>query len=258
MEINWFTVVAQVLNFFILVWLLRRYLYTPILKAIDDRERNISARLNDADVKKATAKKEQDDFHQKNVDFDQQKKDRMKKVVSETAAEREKLLNQARLDAESLAKLLATAAKEQQHHQHLELTRKIKEEVFAISRNVLADLATVELEEPLIHAFIKRLKALKGKELNAFKAAFEESSDSITVCSAFALPQQLQKELNQVIDDVLSTSTSVRFESTPAVIGGIELRTHEYKLAWSVSEYLRGFEEIVSQTDTPVLKKQNV
>jgi F-type H+-transporting ATPase subunit b len=48
MLIDWFTVVAQVLNFLILVWLLKRFLYRPILNAIDVREKRIAAEVADA------------------------------------------------------------------------------------------------------------------------------------------------------------------------------------------------------------------
>ena len=43
MPIDWFTVVAQAINFLILVWLLKRFLYKPILHAIDEREKGIAA-----------------------------------------------------------------------------------------------------------------------------------------------------------------------------------------------------------------------
>ena len=55
MLIDWFTVVAQVVNFLILVWLLKRFLYKPILDAIDAREKRIASELADADAKKAAA-----------------------------------------------------------------------------------------------------------------------------------------------------------------------------------------------------------
>ena len=70
MEINWFTVIAQVINFLILVWLLKRFLYKPVLNAIAEREKKIAAQLSDAEVKKAEAQKERDAFHQKNEAFD--------------------------------------------------------------------------------------------------------------------------------------------------------------------------------------------
>ena len=43
MLIDGFTVGAQVLNFLILVWLMKRFLYQPILDAIDAREQRIAA-----------------------------------------------------------------------------------------------------------------------------------------------------------------------------------------------------------------------
>jgi len=261
MEINWFTVIAQVLNFFILVWLLKRFLYKPILKAIDDRESKIAAELNDAEVKKAEAKKEQEDFLQKNATFDQEREDKMLKVVSETEEERQKLLDQARTDADAFTKQLAMANKEQQHNQQLELNRKIKEEVFAVSRKMLGDLASVELEKQLTQVFIKRLKKLEEKELNQLKSAFEEINGPLLIRSVFALPEAQQKDLKLAIDEVLATDSSLKFETTPSLIGGIELSTHEYKLAWSISEYLREFETTISKTSsaktTPEKAKQD-
>ncbi len=50
MLIDWFTVGAQALNFLILVWLMKRFLYKPILNAIDAREKKIAAELADADA----------------------------------------------------------------------------------------------------------------------------------------------------------------------------------------------------------------
>ena len=66
MLINWFTVVAQAINFLILVWLLKRFLYKPILHAIDEREKGIATQLAEAEAKKAEAQKDRDDFQHKN------------------------------------------------------------------------------------------------------------------------------------------------------------------------------------------------
>ena len=73
MLIDWFTVGAQALNFLILVWLMKRFLYKPILQAIDAREKRIALSLADADAKKAEAQKERDEFEKKNEEFDQQR-----------------------------------------------------------------------------------------------------------------------------------------------------------------------------------------
>jgi len=66
MLIDWFTIAAQALNFLILVWLMKRFLYKPILNAIDAREQRIARELADADAKKAEAQKEREVFKGKN------------------------------------------------------------------------------------------------------------------------------------------------------------------------------------------------
>jgi F-type H+-transporting ATPase subunit b len=97
MLIDWFTVGAQVLNFLILVWLLKHFLYKPILNAIDAREKRIAAELADADAKKTEAQKERDDFQNKNKAFDEQRsalsarpRTRRKPSASASSTKREK------------------------------------------------------------------------------------------------------------------------------------------------------------------------
>ena len=102
MKINWFTVIAQVINFLILVWLMKRYLYKPILNAIDEREKKIAAELANAETQKAEAAKEQAELKQKNEQFEQAKKGLMDKAVNDTNEERKKLMEEARNDADAL------------------------------------------------------------------------------------------------------------------------------------------------------------
>src|ERR1700678_4385423 len=102
MPINWFTVVAQAINFLILVWLLKRFLYQPILCAIDARERGIAAQLAAAEAKKAEAQQDRDEFQHKNEVFDQERAALLHKATDEANVERQHLLNVARQEADSL------------------------------------------------------------------------------------------------------------------------------------------------------------
>src|SRR5450755_417344 len=103
MLIDWFTIGAQALNFLILVWLLKRFLYKPILHAIDAREKRIAAELADADAKKAEAKKDRDEFQHKIEEFDQQRAALLSKATDEAKAVRQRLLDEARKAADALS-----------------------------------------------------------------------------------------------------------------------------------------------------------
>jgi F-type H+-transporting ATPase subunit b len=130
MKIDWFTVIAQAINFLILVWLLKRFLYKPILKAIDEREKKIAAQIKDADDRKAGAVKEQVDFKKRNDDFDAQKKALMDKAVADSNAQRDKLLEDAKNQANTLRSNLEKAIKEKQESDALASAAKTQEQVY--------------------------------------------------------------------------------------------------------------------------------
>ncbi len=94
---------AQALNFLILVGLLKRFLYKPILNAVDAREKLVATELSDARAKMTEAQKERDDFQHKNEVFDQQRAALFSKATDEAKAERQRLLDEARKAADALS-----------------------------------------------------------------------------------------------------------------------------------------------------------
>lgn len=255
MKINWFTVIAQVLNFFLLVWLLKRFLYKPILKAIDERENRITAQLKDAEAKKAEAKKEQDDFQAKNQTFDQQKKELMNKAIAETKAERDKLMQQVRTDASTFQAKLEKANSDTQADKQRALSQRIQQEIFAVSRKALSDLASVSLEENAVTVFLKRLYDLNEEEKMKFTEAFKANSEPIQIQSAFDLAEKQQTDIKDAVNRILSADVQIYFSTAPEVISGIELSANGYKVAWNISAYLHSFEQKSSESITKQQEK---
>jgi len=248
MKINWFTVIAQIINFLVLVWLLRRFLYKPVLKAIDERENKIASELKDAKTKETEAKKEQAEFQQKNEKFDQQKKKLMDDVIAETSEEREKLLEGARNEALVLRSKLEKSLNAMQENLEHDIAQKTQDEVFAIARKTLKDLASRGLEEQSVNIFINRLKESKNGEKKKLTEAFKAGSNSILVQTAFDLPSKQQTQIEGTINEILGTKPQFQFKTVPKLIGGIELTSNGYKLAWSISEYLSSIQKSISET----------
>jgi F-type H+-transporting ATPase subunit b len=257
MDINWFTVVAQLINFLILVWLLKRFLYKPILDAVHEREKKIMDQLKDAADKKAIAEQEKEDFKKKNEEFDQQKKELMDTVVAEGATEKIQLIEAAKAEAKGLIFKMEEAAKAAQANENKEIAQNTQKQVFEITRKALSAIASLSLEEQSANTFIKHLKASKEEEKQQFIAAFKSHPDSILVKSAFDLPVKQQDEITTVVNDLLHTETKLQFKTAPGIISGIELSTNGYKVAWSFSEYLVALEENIS-AETREKAKTNV
>lgn len=243
MQINWFTVIAQALNFILLVWLMKRFLYTPILDAIDQREKKIKAQLTDAKTQKADAQTEKDTFQQKNTDFDQQKKALMDTAVAEAQTQRQKLLDAARQEAEALKAKQQKSLKEAQENLQNDIAKKTRQAVFSITKKALADLASVGLEDQTITVFTERLHHLKPAEKQPFIDAFQSNKTPIAVQSAFELTTKQQTAINTAVTKLLGLEPDFVFKTTPELISGIDLQSNGFKLTWSVSDYLTALEQ---------------
>ena len=261
MLIDWFTVAAQVVNFLILVWLMKRFLYKPILHAIDEREKRIATELANADKKKAEAQKESDDFKHKNEEFDKQRAALLSKATDEAKAERQRLLDEARKDAAALSSKLQEALRDQEHTLHQAISRRTQQEVFAITRKTLTDLATVSLEERLGEVFTRRLREMDAKAKAGLAQALKTASDPALVRSAFDLPAQQRAAIQNALNETFSADIHVRFETAPDLISGIELSTNGQKVAWSIADYLMSMEksvdELLKENDKPIAKTEH-
>ncbi len=255
MLIDWFTVGAQALNFIILVWLLKRFLYRPILNALDAREKLIAAKLADADAKEARAQSERDAFQQKNEAFDKQRAALLTRATDEAAAEGRKLLDDARKAADALSAKRKEALRSDAHALNQAVRRRTQQEVFAIAKKTLTDLADADLDKRIADVFTRRLRGMAGKAKTAFGAALTSGKGPALLRSAFDLPAKQRAGIQTALDETFSTQAPIRFETAPSLVSGIELVANGQKIAWSIADYLvsleNGVREILNDQDRP-------
>ena len=242
MLIDWYTVGAQIINFVILVWLLKRFLYRPILRAIDAREDRIARNLSEAEQTRAAAEREREAFEDKNAEFDRQREERLEKVAKQAKQKRRRLMEAARRAAEQLRDKQIEALRREQEDLSEDIVRQTRAEVLAISRQALEDLANQSLEAAMTDVFLDRLQSLDESKRKELGRALVGAEEEIRLRSAFPLPEEQRKRLHEALNETLGAEVSVGFESAPEVIGGIELVGGGHKLGWSIDEYLRGLE----------------
>jgi F-type H+-transporting ATPase subunit b len=247
MLIDWFTVGAQVLNFLILAWLMKHYLYRPVLDAIGAREKLIATELADAATKKAEAQKDRDEFQHKNEEFDQQRAALLTKATDEAKAQGERLIDEAGKVADALSAKRQETLKSEAHNLDQAITRRASQEVFAITRKALADLATATLEERMGEVFTRRLRELNGNGKTCMAEALKTSPDPAVVRSTFEMPAKQRAAIQNSLNETFSAEVRVRFETAPDLVSGIELTTNGEKVAWSIADYLTSMEKGVAE-----------
>lgn len=247
MPIDWFTVAAQVLNFGALIWLLKRFLYGPILQAVDAREKRVADELADAAAQQDRARQEREALAQKNAAFEQQRKTLFEQAQAQATEQGQQWLAQAREAASAwTAKRQATLSAQARQIDGI-IRTQAQLEIFAITRKALLELADTDLEQRVCEVFSRRLHDADDAVRVALAQAFKADPGTVQVRSAFALSAPARSTVEAALRDALDVQAPVQFVASPELVCGIELVGGGQKIGWNVADYLEAMEQRLAE-----------
>ena len=243
MLIDWFTVAAQVLNFIILVWLLKRFLYQPILNAIDAREKHITQVLADAAHTQQQADAANKEWQEKNNALGTEREALLAKARTDALQEQQHLMVQALQAADDLSKKRQAALMQEQQHLQIHLNQYARNEVFAIARKTLNDLADASLEQAMVKKFIIHLSTLSDTDKKNLIGTLASTQYKTKIISSASLGEAQQQKIAFALNALLQTDITTSFEVTSNAEYGIALIIGDQKIEWTIDNYLRHFEQ---------------
>lgn len=240
MLIDWFTVGAQMLNFVLLLCLLKHFLYKPILSAMEKRENMIADNLQQAALAKAAAEAEELLFKAKNRDFEFQQDSRLKLAKERAEQEYQQLLTAARRQVEEQQQQWKTVLATQQSEFYERLKQEVQREALALTESVLTDLADAKLEEQMLSVLLEQLTAvpLDFSGITAANPAVE-----IAVHSSFDLSAASRAKLTTAFQQIGLPEAAVIFSRREELLCGWEIILCGQKYSWSIKEYLKELQQ---------------
>lgn len=243
MLIDWFTVGAQIVNFLILVVLLKVFLYGRIIKAMDEREQRIASRLDEAEQQKQAAEEEAASYRQKQQELEAKRADLLTQAREDADSQRQELLDKARQEVERVQARWHQAIRDEKDAFLRDLRQRASQQMYAMARRALTDLASADLEQQMMAAFLDELQTLDEDAWDVIAASQQDAKQPLVIHSAFDVPQAARQKLQHVLQEHLGEAVNVRFETVPEVMCGIELQSDGRKIAWSLEHYLETLEE---------------
>lgn len=237
MLIDWFTVGAQIVNFLVLVWLLKRFLYSRILGAIRTRESKIAARLAEAEAAEKAAREQLARYQAKLKDFEQHQQNMLSQAAQNAEKQRADLVEKAREHVQSLETKWREELVREEDAFLAVLRRRVAEEVLAVARRTIADLACMDAQQCAVKVFLEKIRRLDGEVWKNL------AGGELCVRAAFELPDNTRNEIQQLLQERLPAPVRLHFELAPALGLGLELRGNGRRIGWSFENYFEEMEE---------------
>ena len=243
MHVDWFVFFAQIVNFLILVYLLKRFLYGRIIKAMDTREAKIAARFEEAEALRKEAEKSAILFEEKNKALSEKQEELLNQVVQAADNRRKELMEKARQDVDAVRERWQDTILREKDSFLQDLRQRAGKQIYVITRRLLTDMADADLEERMVSVFLKRVESLNDTEKNTLKESIVQADKGIIIQSAFSISPPLREKIQEALRRFSDGMPEISYETTPEIVSGVELRAHGHKLAWSLGDYLETLEE---------------
>ncbi len=167
MEFDLITFIAQIFNFLVLLWILKKFLYKPLLDAMKERKENIIKSLEDVEAKQEEANEIRKENEQMLEDARKNKNALLEKAEKEIKKEKELMLKKLKAEQE----IERSEFKEQMVIEKERFVKEVNTIVankFAqFAKNVFSDLSNTEIEAQTIEVFLTKIKSLNTLEIKS-------------------------------------------------------------------------------------------
>lgn len=248
MHIDWFVFLAQIFNFLLLIYLLKRFLYGRIIKAMDDREDKIAGRFAEAEELKTKANEQAELYEKRNQLLNETKEQMLNEATMAADAKRKELMEKVRVEVDQVKTRWQDMLLREQDAFFYDLRQRAAKQLYATARKALSDLADEELEERIVDEFLRRIKALDHEKSVQLRKAISGGGNKVTIQSAFGIPVLRQTQIEEVLKKQITNGFTIRYLEQPDIVSGIELRVNGHKIAWSLNEYLEALVESLTET----------
>ena len=244
MELSWSTFFLEIINFLVLVWILKRFLYQPVLDVIAQRRVGIEKNLAEAQDKLAQAQALENQYQNRLSEWGQEKQAARETLRREIEAERARLMAALKtsLDQER------EKARVLDERRMRDTLRRNEEQALQhgaqFAGRLLTRFAGPELESRLLQMVLEDLPQLTPERMEGLRAAYAATEEPIAVTSAFPLNQTRRQQLQAQFAKLLGPSHAAwDFRQDPALGAGLRVRIGPWVLCANLQDEIKFFAE---------------
>jgi len=256
-QIDWFTLIAQIVNFLILLGLLKYFLYDRITAAMDQRKQDISDRITEAQETKSSAEEELEKYRRKKQEIEERQQEILNSAKEEAENKKKEMVREARSELEQRRRRWREALRKEQDDFVSDLQEQIGKQTYTVVRRAMADLADMEIEKAMVESFINRLDNLEDEELSRISESAEKADGGVVVTTSFPPGDETISRINKSLKELLDENIDISYRQSDDILAGIQVDVGGRRLAWNIKHYLDNLEDYFLRIISQRTEKEN-
>ena len=249
MEFNVSTFILEIINFLILIWILQRLFYKPLLKAIDKRKQHIEQSLADAKKLHQEADELRSLYENRQKFWMQEKKAALNALHQQIEAEKNAQMDKLHVELEQERQKAKVSLSRQQQELQQQAEKQALQNAARFAGILLKQSASPELEAQLFAMLLDNLKALPEACTLCLQMLGTKKPVPIKITSAYPVTDDLRQQLEQKLGSLINTSDVFQYHQDASLIAGVRIDIGAWVLHANLKHELTGFAEIAYESE---------
>ncbi len=223
MSFSWTTFALQAINFLVLVWLLKRFLFKPVGAIVAERKTEIARVQSEAETARQSAEAARKDFESRQAQIASERQAIIDQARTQLAAERANLIEAARTDIEKLKAAASKRVEEERDTASRELFERSIQIAVGLAQRLLQQFFAPGLDELFLERVLDHLDHLAAADRAAFASEFGRDGAQLIVTTAYPLSPAGESKWRAALSERLGHS-QITFATDKDLIAGAELK----------------------------------
>lgn len=239
MEFHLTTFLAQIVNLFLLIWILKRFLYRPVLAIIEKRRQKIIHELQDAESQLAHAEQTQNALTKLKEDFERHRQKRLDDLESEIHQRHTQMMQELDNDFKNRQQKLQNELDTNWTTAENTIHQMIGREFISLAHKILAEWSHQSPVDQMLLLFEKKIKGMAASKKKQIQNLLKQQK-SIQITTSGTLNKTQQNALKNILHKNFALPEKIRFQyrKRSDLILGLEIRIGDFLLDWSLETYL--------------------
>lgn len=247
MELSWSTFLLEIINFLVLVWILKRFLYKPVLDVIARRRAGIEKTLAEASDMQTNAENMKKQHESRLKEWSQERQQQRQALALELDSERASKMEELHATLDKERQKARVSEERRQAEGRREIEQAALDQGARFAGRLLGMASGPELETRLVDMVIDELGQLPDERITALRSSYGEAPASIAVASAYPLAEKQRQRLEQALAIVTNAPAAVDYQQDSELLAGVRITVGAWVLGANIHDELQGFSELSQQ-----------
>jgi len=249
MQFDLSTFILEIINFLVLIWILQRLFYKPLLEIIAQRKQFIDQSLADAKTTQQQAEQQLSLYQNRQNLWEQEKQAAINALHRQLEAERAAHLSQLSVDLKQERQKINVALSRKQHELELQAEKQALQNAAKFAGILLKQAAGPELEARLFAMLLEHVSTLPEACRLCLQTLDSKKNVAIKVSSAYPLTNEQRHQLEQRLGAQINSPITFQYHQDAALIAGLRMDIGAWVLNANLQHELAGFAEFANEPE---------